>query len=99
MTLCDIKITYFENNFELSDSEWLKLFDRIIPEVRYIARALAEKYYEFNDITQRQIKNYIINYYNFDAVDVSKIVGEIDRLTHGQSIKSTIKPHLRTSKV
>jgi hypothetical protein len=67
---------------ELSQPDSLRLLNKAVPSLRYLARSDCAKYYEYNDpsaITQELIKKHILKHYEYDAVDISIIMHELDK--------------------
>jgi hypothetical protein len=60
----------------------LVLINKAVPGLRHLARAAAsETYYELppDKLTRAQIEHHILKSYEFDAIDISKIVSTFNQ--------------------
>jgi len=82
MTLSNIKAHFFPGLGALrsyTDAQDCALIVRAIPTIKLIARTEAADYYECDakSISQKLIQDYLTEYHEFDAIDISYIVATI----------------------
>jgi hypothetical protein len=82
MTYSGIKYLSQHNVEQLpKDQDALRLLNHAVPGLRYLARPSCAHYLECQPeaLTQEQIAKYVLRNYDFDAVDISKIIAELNK--------------------
>jgi hypothetical protein len=77
MTFSEIRSNFWRSvpdNFR--DDKAIKLINKAVPSMLYLARPNAAKYYEKSedDVPKLMIVKYVLSHYDYDAIDVGKIV-------------------------
>jgi hypothetical protein len=73
-------------DIEATEDEWIAMLIKCAPALLYDARARAIEHYDTKTVTQAQIRKYILHEYQFDAIEISKIVAAMKKGIHTNAV-------------
>jgi hypothetical protein len=75
----------YPSKFKIDDGTAIKIITKAVPSLKYLARPSCAAYLEIDvpssqmdNLSQERIKKHILMQYDFDVIDISHIIKELD---------------------